>query len=83
MLKAALFGTALSVMTLSTAWALPASPASNLPDISASNTLEAEHRDGGRYGDGRRGGDWQRDGDGRARRGGVMVVGGTVLERPP
>lgn len=31
MFIAALFGTALSVMSLSTAWALPASPASNLP----------------------------------------------------
>ena len=64
MLKAALFGTALSVMTLSAAWALPALGI-NLPDISTSNVLDTEYRDGGRYGDGRRDGEWQRDGDGR------------------
>jgi hypothetical protein len=40
MLKALLYGSVLSALTISAAWALPASPASQPSDISTSNVIQ-------------------------------------------
>jgi hypothetical protein len=60
MLKALLFGTTLSILTLSAASALPRVAATDRPEIATSNVVEIGHTHWRRYEDRRRGhADWK------------------------